>query len=75
MMVKLLERCWFQDPSLRPEFSEIVEILQNMANKVTKNSNTSCLHYAILEGLIVIKQVTDEGEGRQKGKAIKDNTS
>ncbi|KAH7523458.1 hypothetical protein FEM48_Zijuj06G0013200 [Ziziphus jujuba var. spinosa] len=52
ILVELLERCWLQDPSLRPEFSEIVGILQNMA-----------------------KKVTDGGEGWQKGKAIKDNTS
>lgn len=33
-LVELLERCWQQDPSLRPEFSEIVEILQQMAMRV-----------------------------------------
>uniref|UniRef100_A0A2N9FAY4 Protein kinase domain-containing protein n=1 Tax=Fagus sylvatica TaxID=28930 RepID=A0A2N9FAY4_FAGSY len=33
-LVELLERCWQQDPSLRPEFSEIVQILQHMANRV-----------------------------------------
>ncbi|XP_059461374.1 serine/threonine-protein kinase STY46-like isoform X2 [Corylus avellana] len=30
-LVELLERCWQQDPSLRPEFSEIIEILEHMA--------------------------------------------
>ncbi|XP_062163679.1 serine/threonine-protein kinase STY17-like isoform X2 [Alnus glutinosa] len=33
-LVELLERCWQQDPSLRPEFSEIVQILQHMAKMV-----------------------------------------
>ncbi|XP_050267795.1 serine/threonine-protein kinase STY46-like isoform X8 [Quercus robur] len=31
---ELLERCWQQDPSSRPEFSEILEILQHMAKRV-----------------------------------------
>ncbi|KAK4429446.1 Serine/threonine-protein kinase STY46 [Sesamum alatum] len=45
LLVELLERCWQQDPSLRPEFSEILDILQYMANKmfeeerVTKRPN------------------------------------
>ncbi|KAG6704713.1 hypothetical protein I3842_07G146200 [Carya illinoinensis] len=36
-LVELLERCWQQDPSLRPEFSEIVEILQQMAKRIMKD--------------------------------------
>ncbi|KAL5557792.1 hypothetical protein UlMin_034003, partial [Ulmus minor] len=35
MLVELLERCWQQEPSIRPEFLEIQEILQNMAKRVT----------------------------------------
>ncbi|KAF3446845.1 hypothetical protein FNV43_RR12025 [Rhamnella rubrinervis] len=38
LLVQLLERCWLQDPLLRPEFSEIVQILQNMAKKVADES-------------------------------------
>ncbi|KAK6131342.1 hypothetical protein DH2020_034910 [Rehmannia glutinosa] len=34
LVVELLERCWQQEPSLRPEFSEIVDILQYMAKKI-----------------------------------------
>ncbi|KAK4490245.1 hypothetical protein RD792_000905 [Penstemon davidsonii] len=34
LIVELLERCWQQEPSLRPEFSEITDILQYMAKKV-----------------------------------------
>lgn len=34
LFVELLERCWLQEPSLRPEFSEIIDILQAMATKV-----------------------------------------
>ncbi|KAJ9703837.1 hypothetical protein PVL29_005208 [Vitis rotundifolia] len=30
----LLERCWWQDPTLRPDFSTILEILQQLANEV-----------------------------------------
>ncbi|XP_057796966.1 serine/threonine-protein kinase STY46-like isoform X2 [Salvia miltiorrhiza] len=34
LVVELLERCWQQEPSLRPEFSEITEILQCIGKKV-----------------------------------------
>ncbi|KAG9441756.1 hypothetical protein H6P81_017610 [Aristolochia fimbriata] len=33
-LVELLERCWQQDPILRPDFSEIIEILQHIAKEV-----------------------------------------
>ncbi|KAF8377759.1 hypothetical protein HHK36_031144 [Tetracentron sinense] len=32
--VELLKRCWQQDPSLRPDFSEIIEMLQKIAKEV-----------------------------------------
>ncbi|KAK6924548.1 ACT domain [Dillenia turbinata] len=32
---QLLERCWQQDPNLRPNFSEIIEILQQLSKEVT----------------------------------------
>ncbi|GMP44590.1 hypothetical protein CsSME_00013459 [Camellia sinensis var. sinensis] len=38
-MVELLERCWQRDPTLRPEFSEIIEILQQMAEKVAEEED------------------------------------
>ncbi|KAA3488984.1 putative serine/threonine-protein kinase isoform X1 [Gossypium australe] len=31
--VELLERCWQQDPSLRPEFSEITNLLEDLASR------------------------------------------
>ncbi|KAF7829519.1 serine/threonine-protein kinase STY46-like isoform X3 [Senna tora] len=31
-LVQLLNRCWHQDPSLRPEFSEILEFLHHFIN-------------------------------------------
>ncbi|KAF9621751.1 hypothetical protein IFM89_027605 [Coptis chinensis] len=31
---ELLEKCWQQDPSLRPDFSEIIEILRQIAKEV-----------------------------------------
>ncbi|XP_074373003.1 serine/threonine-protein kinase STY46-like [Apium graveolens] len=34
LIVELLEKCWQQDPSLRPEFSEIIMILLNIASMV-----------------------------------------
>ena len=30
----LLERCWLQDPTLRPDFSTILEILQQLTKEV-----------------------------------------
>ncbi|XP_009334459.2 LOW QUALITY PROTEIN: serine/threonine-protein kinase STY46 [Pyrus x bretschneideri] len=38
VLMELMERCWQQDPSLRPEFSEIVNMLQHLARKVAKGS-------------------------------------
>ncbi|XWS29146.1 hypothetical protein CRYUN_Cryun24cG0003300 [Craigia yunnanensis] len=32
---ELLERCWQQDPTQRPNFSEIIDILQQIAKEVT----------------------------------------
>lgn len=33
-LVELLERCWQQDPILRPDFSEVTEILQKISKEV-----------------------------------------
>lgn len=33
-LAELIEKCWQQDPILRPNFSEIIEKLQQIANKV-----------------------------------------
>ncbi|PIM97891.1 Dual-specificity kinase [Handroanthus impetiginosus] len=33
-LVELLERCWQQDPTLRPDFSEVSEILQRISKEV-----------------------------------------
>ncbi|KAK9286148.1 hypothetical protein L1049_014530 [Liquidambar formosana] len=33
-LTELLERCWQQDPASRPDFSEIIEILQQVAKEV-----------------------------------------
>ncbi|XP_021641347.2 serine/threonine-protein kinase STY46 isoform X2 [Hevea brasiliensis] len=35
-LVELFERCWQTDPSLRPDFSEILELLQQLASKVAE---------------------------------------
>ncbi|PIN10055.1 Tyrosine kinase [Handroanthus impetiginosus] len=41
LVVELLERCWQQEPSLRPGFSEIIEILQYMAQKISEEERSS----------------------------------
>ncbi|KAL2254915.1 UNVERIFIED_CONTAM: Serine/threonine-protein kinase STY46 [Sesamum indicum] len=33
-LAELLERCWQQDPALRPDFSELIEILQQISKEV-----------------------------------------
>ncbi|KAK8622253.1 hypothetical protein V6N13_117176 [Hibiscus sabdariffa] len=38
---QLLERCWQQDPTLRPDFSEIIEILQKIAKEVGSDEGKS----------------------------------
>ncbi|XP_024024562.1 serine/threonine-protein kinase STY46 isoform X1 [Morus notabilis] len=35
MLAELIEKCWQQEPSLRPQFSEILETLQLMSKRVT----------------------------------------
>ncbi|KAL0360480.1 UNVERIFIED_CONTAM: Serine/threonine-protein kinase STY46 [Sesamum radiatum] len=41
LLVELLEKCWQQDPSLRPEFSEILEILQYMGRKMCEEERAT----------------------------------
>ncbi|XP_073052850.1 serine/threonine-protein kinase STY46-like isoform X3 [Primulina eburnea] len=41
LIVELLEKCWQQEPSLRPEFSELIGILQFMAEKVSDEERAS----------------------------------
>ncbi|KAK9164616.1 hypothetical protein Syun_005518 [Stephania yunnanensis] len=33
-LVELLEKCWHQDPTQRPDFSNIIEVLQHVAKEV-----------------------------------------
>jgi predicted amino acid-binding ACT domain protein len=41
LLVELLERCWQQEPSSRPEFSEVTEMLQYMAGKILEEERAS----------------------------------
>ncbi|KAJ8764236.1 hypothetical protein K2173_005976 [Erythroxylum novogranatense] len=41
-VAELLERCWRQDPSQRPSFSEILDNLQHMAKEVTDEREDCC---------------------------------
>ncbi|CAA2988445.1 serine threonine- kinase STY46-like isoform X1 [Olea europaea subsp. europaea] len=40
-VVELLERCWQHDPYLRPEFSEIIEILQGIAKMILEEERAN----------------------------------
>lgn len=33
-LVELLHRCWHKDPSLRPDFSEIIKFLHHINNMI-----------------------------------------
>ncbi|XP_022145347.1 serine/threonine-protein kinase STY17-like isoform X2 [Momordica charantia] len=37
ILVELLEKCWRLDPTERPDFSEIIEILKQMAEQIENN--------------------------------------
>ncbi|KAG5573567.1 hypothetical protein H5410_063333 [Solanum commersonii] len=41
MLVELLEKCWQQEPLLRPDFSEILDILQHMTKKMVEEEKSS----------------------------------
>ncbi|KAL2522291.1 ACT-like protein tyrosine kinase family protein [Forsythia ovata] len=41
MAVELLERCWQHDPCLRPEFSEIIEILHRIAKMILEEERAN----------------------------------
>ncbi|XP_042506766.1 serine/threonine-protein kinase STY46-like [Macadamia integrifolia] len=49
-LVELLEKCWQQDPSLRPDFFEIIEMLQRIAKEVgdEKKSEKSGGFFSVL---------------------------
>ncbi|KAM7260823.1 hypothetical protein ACFE04_026298 [Oxalis oulophora] len=40
-LTELLEKCWQQDPTLRPNFSEIIVILQQLAKEVTSDKDNN----------------------------------
>lgn len=41
LLVELLERCWQQEPASRPEFTEIIDILQQIATRVVQEERAS----------------------------------
>ncbi|THG04684.1 hypothetical protein TEA_017229 [Camellia sinensis var. sinensis] len=42
-LAELLERCWQHDPNLRPDFSEIIDILQQIAKERSLHSSRSMM--------------------------------
>ncbi|KAM3199767.1 serine/threonine-protein kinase STY46 isoform X1 [Capsicum annuum] len=40
-LVELLEKCWQQDPFVRPEFSVILDILQHMTKKIVEEEKSN----------------------------------
>ncbi|XP_071709785.1 serine/threonine-protein kinase STY46-like isoform X2 [Rutidosis leptorrhynchoides] len=40
-IMELLEQCWQQDPSLRPEFSEIITMLKHLSTMVAEDTRSS----------------------------------
>ncbi|CAL5356637.1 unnamed protein product [Camellia sinensis] len=43
-LAELLEKCWQQNPTLRPNFSEIIEILKQISKEVGHLSGISSVH-------------------------------
>uniref|UniRef100_A0A7N0T0N7 non-specific serine/threonine protein kinase n=1 Tax=Kalanchoe fedtschenkoi TaxID=63787 RepID=A0A7N0T0N7_KALFE len=43
-LAELLERCWQQEPEMRPDFPEIIEILQQIAKEVNEESERKEKH-------------------------------
>ena len=72
---ELLQKCWQQDPALRPDFSEILETLQRIAEEVCVvwRLNVSYI-LALTNGSLCcclsILQVGDEHEGKHKDKIL-----
>uniref|UniRef100_A0A6N2LTC1 Protein kinase domain-containing protein n=1 Tax=Salix viminalis TaxID=40686 RepID=A0A6N2LTC1_SALVM len=52
-LAELLDRCWQQDPSLRPEFSEILELLQQLDRMFT------CLKVLHIRNLLITRGLED----------------
>ncbi|XP_043711169.1 serine/threonine-protein kinase STY46-like [Telopea speciosissima] len=48
-LAELLERCWQQDPSLRPDFSEIIDMLQRIAKEVGDDEKKSGGFFSVLK--------------------------
>lgn len=44
-LTELLEKCWQQDPALRPDFSEIIDMLLPLAKEVISSSLASCVSF------------------------------
>ncbi|KAH1190497.1 Serine/threonine-protein kinase STY46 [Glycine max] len=70
--VELLERSWQQDPTLRPDFSEIIEILQQLAKEVGDGEERHKDKYGGLLSIMVrirgLKQDLDRGIGKALGR-------
>ncbi|CAM8971804.1 unnamed protein product [Rhodiola kirilowii] len=45
-LTELLERCWQQEPEQRPDFSEIIDILQQIAKEVNEETERKENHPA-----------------------------
>lgn len=58
-LVKLMKRCWHQEPCLRPEFTEIMETLQQIGSKVWTIFKT-CKFYSLR---VLLYMTIDTGTG------------
>ncbi|PON40307.1 Phosphorylase kinase, gamma catalytic subunit [Trema orientale] len=74
-LVEILQRCWEQDPALRPDFSEIIDILQQLAKEASLIHDCMILTSLVKSRFGVnlrfhmrkfSEQVADDGEERRK---------
>ncbi|GAY53842.1 hypothetical protein CUMW_152120 [Citrus unshiu] len=49
-LAELLERCWQHDPTQRPNFSQITDILKQMMKEVGKLGSASSRHFVVVFG-------------------------
>jgi hypothetical protein len=57
-LIELLQKCWHRDPAERPDFSEILEILQKLSKEVSPTFQvlTSSLSITCLNNIFMILQ-------------------
>ncbi|CBI37816.3 unnamed protein product, partial [Vitis vinifera] len=70
-LAELLERCWQQDPTLRPDFSEIIEILQQIAKEVGDEEDRPKVQSSSGFLSVLRRAITDHKENHDYSRDVK----